>query len=523
METKEKQNFSGVLKSINGQCVDQGFPAELYINEYRETILTIREVPKEFIFDEYAPNWQSAVVALYPLDSRIFFTLIDLFFLEWEAIERADSQTRKLKVTLRSGLSIKGPAALTENQEFQAFRFKITDGYELIGLFPYNFGDNLSNFRDIHFEPCGNISVSSKHSSISAHTSLGEFEFSSNPHPTCSKRGLLLGFSHQITFEPAEPLPLQKFKDTLEKITNFISLLCGELTTINEPVAWLSYECEIYEYKIFDCTNYPRISLDLWQRGDGNRMRRQLFKISDFPDIAKELNTWFSFCSEKASLMRAHDAYGRILMDDAYGRILVDKDAHLTVNMFLTAMQMIEGYIAFSSDDGEFAEKKERIIHIITSQEGDNKELVELIENHLQSSGPKFIKAVTEFLREGINIFLDEPYSKNKFHELFNNLVMEIRNDRNTYTHSSAYTDPQLDMSKRQKITYICKAFYRAAILEKLGISKGLLKYRFSFDRKFCTCMRDIFGIEIKAKFNRNSDGFDTQMRYFSDMPHESI
>ena len=63
-----------------------------------------------------------------------------------------------------------------------------------------------------------------------------------------------------------------------------------------------------------------------------------LFKVSDFSDSTAALNKWFSFYldSKKNSLILAHNAYGRILMDEDL--------QILSENRFLAAMQLIEGY-----------------------------------------------------------------------------------------------------------------------------------------------------------------------------------
>ena len=82
--------------------------------------------------------------------------------------------------------------------------------------------------------------------------------------------------------------------------------------------------------------------------------RSSLYKITDFQNLEQAMKYWFS------NYRKIYNA------QQAYGRILLDEDVKIvTINKFLAAMQLIEGYTQAYTDEEkeikEFEEKKKRI------------------------------------------------------------------------------------------------------------------------------------------------------------------
>lgn len=93
-----------------------------------------------------------------------------------------------------------------------------------------------------------------------------------------------------------------------------------------------------------------------------------IFKITDFPDLKEVLNYWVEHYE---ALYNAQQAYSRILLDENVKII--------TVNKYLAAMQLIEGYSQAYEDEKEamkdFKKRKEEIIAKL--QDEDDKNYIE--------------------------------------------------------------------------------------------------------------------------------------------------
>ena len=381
-------------------------------------------------------------------------------------------------------------------QTFSELCMEITDGYELLGNCPYDF--------NIGYESiilCEKIEIPIHKEVICVNTIIGEFQFIAMPKHNFSKDLFMIGFSHSIRFRPSTPINIKEIRGMLTKITDFFSLLCGEIVTINR-LSLVDNEDSMFEY-IGYC-NFPKEKLNIFgKKGiDSTRFKSgSLFKITDFSDLEKALNYWLK---NYECLYNAQQAYGRILLDEEMKIV--------TVNKYLAAMQLIEGVSqAYTDEEQEILEfniKKQEIMSKL-----DDESDKELIENGLQLSGITFRKAVINFFLEVLNSF--EQITKSAFIKQNGDLLDKIVNDRNFYTHSSKRIKAELSFDETMNIAVLCKDFYRIFILKKAGIPESLLQYRLERDRVFAFVLDNLFGMQIKS--DREVPKFDKEMSLFND------
>lgn len=479
--------FTGILQSINDKPVN--FRAQIRFNENNHTIITIFDITNDCVKQIKECEYCCAVLAL---DQGGYISLYDLF------VEREVYSDDCIALTLFTTNAIKGNKAFQVESTFNEFTLEVTDGYELIGICPYDVNTNYMNIVR-----CETINIPINISPIVADTVLGVFRFYSVPAYKFSNSGLSLYFEQRINFKSVTPIAVRDFSCVLRKITDFFTLLCGEVVTINRLILEESTNDSYLSHEFIGFCNYPRTSLHLLQ-GNGldstNFLRVSVFKISDFSDIGCALNYWFTHIN---SFSLAHKSFLRILLDEDVKIV--------TENKFLAAMQLIEGYSSAFQDDNEnlseFNKKKNKIISQI-----DNKEDKEFLERNLTFTGTTFRKSVTKFLLEGVQNF--ESMSNSAFNKNHDKLVDRIVNERNLYTHSSNRITQSFNFLETVNIASICKSFYRANMLKKLGIPEELIKKRFSHDRSFIAYLEKFFSIKIDP--TGNLSGFDKAMCHFS-------
>lgn len=186
----------------------------------------------------------------------------------------------------------------------------------------------------------------------------------------------------------------------------------------------------------------------------------------------------------------AHQAYGRIIFDEELKAV--------SINKFLAAMQMIEGYAqAFIDEEKEISEfniMKENIIQQL-KDESDK----ELVRNGLGLSGITFRNTTINYFLEAIEI-LFEKTSKNAFKEKYGNLIENIVNDRNYYTHSSRRTEARLSVNDALNVSALCKEIYRVLILTKMGMPVSVIHCHLGHNRIAAELFNRSLGIEIKSE-----------------------
>ena len=96
-------------------------------------------------------------------------------------------------------------------------------------------------------------------------------------------------------------------------------------------------------YDFIGYCNFPRISLNALNNSgiDTNNFKSiSLFKLTDFPELKPALDYWFEHYE---ALYNPQQAYSRILLDE---------DTKLvTVNRYLAAMQLVEGFSQAYADE----------------------------------------------------------------------------------------------------------------------------------------------------------------------------
>ena len=227
-----------------------------------------------------------------------------------------------------------------------------------------------------------------------------------------------------------------------------------------------------------------------------------LYKVTDFQNLEQALEYWF--CNYR-NIYNAQQVYGRILLDEEVEIV--------TVNKFLAAMQLIEGYTqAYANEEKEIKEFEEKKSELISKFE--NEEEKELIKNGLGFSSISFRKALKDYLYKGCNCF--EEISKTKFAKEKEKLINDIVNDRNFYTHSSNRLPAIMKFDDLLNIASLCKELYRIISLKDMGLDKKIIEQRSQNNRMCVWLMKNIMQIEIETE-NLQWLEFDRAMRVFSD------
>ena len=261
-------------------------------------------------------------------------------------------------------------------------------------------------------------------------------------------------------------------------------------------------EIDIHEYLGY-CNFKRNILSTLDNSGmDTNNFKSiSIFKVTDFPDLKEALNYWFEHYE---ALYNAQQAYSRILLDENLKIV--------TVNKYLAAMQLIEGYSQAYVDEKEavkdFKKRKEEIIAKLQDEDDKN-----YIETGLMMPGITFREAVINYYLKGISIF--KITNEGEFREAYKTIISKIVNDRNFYTHSSKRLKPKLDFDELMDIAAVTKELYRCLILNSMGIGKELICYRFCHSRKMQSLIYKVF--QIETKIDGGLPDFDREMYHFFD------
>lgn len=260
-------------------------------------------------------------------------------------------------------------------------------------------------------------------------------------------------------------------------------------------------------YKSYEFVGYANSPIEKLRLLKGNGvdstafLRQAIFKVSDFENIGTALDSWF-------------DLIERIpLANSAYQRILLDEDVNIiTENIFLAAMQLVEGYASALSEKqeefDEFQTHKSIIIENI-----DNEDDREFLTKHCNYSGETFRRLLKKFTFDSISKL--ESHSLSQFNKNYNKLIGKIKDERDIITHSSTCCTPQFDSIELVDIAVIYKYFYRINVLSKLGIPPDLICKRLSHSRSFVFYIKNFFNIDLKSPDIKLSE-YDGHMRHFS-------
>lgn len=495
--TDKGKFYSGTLYELNGESVN--YKAEIQFNEIFQCLVKIYGVEREWLEKLSNNEYNHALISLNEGE----FITIYYFYVKYGTSKLRYENDKPMRtgfdLTIMTADIIMGSQGFPLEYKFSEMCMEITDGYELIGKCPY---DLESGYMEMATYKTINIPI--KVEPICASTTLGTFKFETLPQYFWNKESLNIGLSHKIIFKPTEPLRVNDFHKTLSQITDFFTLLSGETITINKLELIERKNEQFDSFKFIGYCNYPKEKLNvLDNRGiDATSFKRiSLFKLTDFSDIEPVMDYWFEHYN---ALYNAQQAYGRILLDEDVKVV--------TINKFLAAMQMVEGYSqAFSDEEQEIEEfniHKQSIMAQL-KDEADKK----LVDKGLGFSGISFRRALTNYFFEAIRYFTQ--ISKTAFNKKYDDLLEDILNDRNFYTHSSNQISAKLSFSEAMGISDLCKEFYRALILSKMGMPESVLNHRFSHNRTTAALINNYLDFNIRA--DGESTTFDSDMRCFSD------
>ena len=493
-----KEKFSGITRKINS--IDISYRAELEMDELNRAILIIHKVIPEMAKNLEDNEDKNTLILQLDNDDYlcIFGAYVRKATYSTKLVENVPEETTA-EVMLLSSSIIKGKRMFSEEDGFKKLRFEITSGHELIGSCPF---DLNTGYDRIQRHEKVEIPMECKH--ISVDTILGKLDFVVFPRYWFKRESFSIGFSHYILLTSKVPILISDFHKTLKQITDFFSLLCGEQVTINKLslIEENQEGIDIYEYLGY--CNFKRSILSTLDNSgmDTNNFKSiSIFKITDFPDLKEALNYWFEHYE---ALYNAQQAYNRILLDENVKII--------TVNKYLAAMQLIEGYSQAYADEKEavkdFKKRKEEIIAKL--QDEDDKDY---IETGLMMPGITFREAIINYYLKGISIF--KITNEGEFREAYKTIISKIVNDRNFYTHSSKRLKPKLDFDELMDIAAVTKELYRCLILNSMGIEKELICYRFYHNRAMYSWVYKVFQIKIEGE--GKLPDFDREMWHFFD------
>lgn len=487
MAVEIEKMFSGKLTCIDGIAVDNR--AEVYINEYYQGDITLYGISRENVIKMQDEKCEYLVIELEC--GKVLSVLgVDFRF-------STGNESDLFTIRLLGKLLLKSEDSYTNTSKFKEIRFQITDGNELIGLCPYDLNENHEDilmYRNI------NIPIQIKTESVQIKN--GELSFNVFPQYKYSKESFSIRFDHSIIWKFDFAMDIKQIQENLKVIADFFSILAGETITVNS----LQFIKENYEIEVIGLCNFPKEKLNFLKNNsiDTTAFKRcALYKVSDFDDLELALNYWFDNYSKKYN---AQQAYKRILLDEEVNIV--------TINKYLAAMQLIEGYAQAYTDEEkeiqEFERKKNEIINKL-----ENEDEKELIKNGLGFSGLSFIRVVKDYLYKGYNCF--EKTSKTQVGKKGKkNLILNIINDRNYYTHSSNRISAVMGFDELLNIASLCKELYRTISLKEMGLDCDLIKLRSLHNRKFYSVLKELLEIKIQCNDIRFTE-FDGAMRYFSD------
>lgn len=496
----EKKLYTGTVYKINSLEINNE-AAEVQEDELNRVIIKIRKVSSQIV-DNLKSNDNYNVVQI-KLGADGFLSVFYAYIQQVTSgmqLNNGIPTSSISEIVLVSLSAIKGSKFFDLSDKFKKFRLEITDGNELIGLSPYDLNSSYNNIQEMK-----QIEIPIRIQDISANTCLGEIEFVVMPKHWFKRDSFSIGFSHYILLELADSIGVGQFREKLKMITDFFSIMCGEQVTINkmEIVEEEEYKLDFFEYKGY--CNFPRWALTVLDNSgiDTNNFKRlSVFKLTDFQILETALNYWFEHYE---ALYNAQQAYSRILLDE--------DTKIVTVNKFLAAMQLVEGYSQAYVDEKQaekiFKKRKEEIIEKLVEQEDKD-----YVEAGLAMPGIAFRKACINFYWKGISIFseISEETFRNQHEKSF---ISKVVNDRNFYTHSSRRIKPKLHFDELMDIAVVTKALYRCLVLESMGMSREIIKDRFYYNRTIRGKIHQIFNIQIKTE--RQVSEFDNGMWYFCD------
>lgn len=371
---------------------------------------------------------------------------------------------------------------------FDSFICNITDGEELIGLTPYEEIDDMMFYKS-------ELALDIKAHYQVINTKAG-FSFQAFPNIRRIGTDLKFGVRSHMQYQSENMMNLEMIKQKICNIVLLFEILCGELVTTTQ--VRLYQKNEIFDY-LGNC-NFPIKELGIFKRNNIDSrsfIRKSLFKVSDLECFIDEATE--KFCSLIKSKGLAFEAYKQVLLDDSVGIS--------TTNKFLKTMQIVEGMERTDVDEERqiiFEKEKETIIGKL-----ENLEDKEFVRKYCRNNGDNFSKCLQKMTKRVMKALSE---ISNKEFRGYYNLLENIKNDRDVYTHASHTHNPILTLDEIQWVIYCYKVFFRVEVLLDIGMDIQLIRKRLSYDRRFVAVYDKLFNLKIKPEEQFSTGEYDRIM-----------
>lgn len=372
-----------------------------------------------------------------------------------------------------------------EDIQFSGFSCQFTDTYELFGVYPYKI--DVADPEWLF-----------KSATITDATKSMNFDggYSCFVAPYVYKRDNEYVFSMQgrMNYSVTKLESIINLKEKIRMLELFFEILSGESVTVLD----ITMEKKKQSFEYMGLCNYPKLKLRGLCSGFDSKWypRKSIFKLSDWKDTGKNVIELFAELAKDNLL--AMESYKQVLLDEEMGVV--------TYNKFLKIMQMIEGIMrtAVSKEEKRIFEKQKKKIKNMLQNDDDK----EFINKYCFNNGDNFRTCLIAITRESLNILSCVEDIVN-FEELISNII----NDRNAYTHASKEIVPVMNTDQIETVNRCYKEFYRIRILKQLNLSDQLICSRFLYSRKFVAAYKALFGLKItNMDENHNTGEFDYEM-----------
>lgn len=400
-----------------------------------------------------------------------------------------DNGAKETGITLKyvSSKLLEGFDCIKEEMQFSSFVCEITDGIELIGEFPFRH-EKEGDERKMQITSIGELKYRKAAFGLSYFVA---------PYEEKSKKGYTLGCDYKIQYQKNEGFDISFVETIIRHITLFFEILCGETVTINK--LYLERDRSTVEY--IGINNFLKEELNCLKNGmdSTSYLRHSIFKLSDFGDSLETAVQHYKQIQEENYL--AYESYKQVLLDDEVKII--------TYNKFLKVMQIVDGYQQTQEDEKEKEEFEKRKQEIISKLEDEN--AADFVSKYTHYNGVTFRKSLSSFTYEAIEHI--SGVSKTKAKKCGDEIVNNILNDRDAYTHASKTKKPILSFEEMGDVITCYIMFFRVLNLYKFGLSEEIIRKRLRYNRTFVSAYNRLFGQNIMIEKDDMSTGeFDNLM-----------
>lgn len=483
MEIKKNVAYACRLLRINDEEVN--YFSSFILDDQYITRVTINEVERK-VYDRIKEEKDVKIVI--KCNSK-YITIIECQ-LERTSYKIIEDNSNKNSIDLEYVSSVVLVDCLWSSSNvigFTGMRCELTETTELLGVCPYQVDFDNETYPQVNCNIKGNL--------ISKQVGHG-FSYFVEPSIVRDDGVLHVSINGAIQYDAGREMGIIEIRKLIYKVCLFFEILTGEIVTVNN--IYLRQDGNLI--KVIGLCNYPKFKLNgLQSKVDSKSyLRNSIFKVSDFEkNIGNAITEFYKIQNEC------------ILAFEAYKQILLDEEISIgTYNKFLKTMQVVEGFQrAMISNEAEkkFIETKNAIMKKL------NEDDRAFINSYLVYNGQTFRKCIKEFTKESIKIISDLNVKNIK--SISEDVINEIVNDRDVYTHASKQQPPKLSFDKLCAVSYCYKTFFRVIALYKMGVSEQKIRNRLVFDRNFVECYKMLFGVDIKKDdSNSNTCLFDKIM-----------